>query len=199
MDDIEKNKPKPKSSLAERELDKAQEQFEKFDQEVKSMTMDRMNATPKPDIEPQTKIAQVDIAKSDDLYLKPSNIVTCRDTFNEKFRSSWEFDKEYVHFIAENREIRGEMIEMWTKPYPGVSAMFWKIPVNKPIWAPRYVAEQVKRKSYHRLVMEENKPGQVGLNGHTQFYGSMAVDKTVQRLDAIPVSNRKSIFMGATF
>jgi len=31
-----------------------------------------------------------------------------------------------------------------------------------------------------------------------QYYGSMAVETTVNRLDAIPVSDRKSVFMGAS-
>jgi hypothetical protein len=198
MNDIEKNKPKPKTSLAEKELDKAQVQFEKFDEEIKSMTMDRMNEAPKSEVEQQTKIAQRDMDKHPDIYLKPHRTISCREKFNEKYRSAYEFDKEYVHFIAENKEIKGEAIDMWTKPYAGVPAEWWKIPVNKPIWAPRFVAEQVKRKSYHRLVMQENQSAGSAMGGNAQFYGTMAVDTTVQRLDAIPVSSRKSIFMGAS-
>jgi hypothetical protein len=34
-------------------------------------------------------------------------------------------------------------------------------------------------------------------NGIGQMYGALAVDTTIQRLDARPVSNRKSVFMGA--
>ncbi len=37
----------------------------------------------------------------------------------------------------------------------------------------------------------------MGGDGRTQFYGSVAVDSVIQRLDAYPVSQRKSIFMGA--
>ncbi len=37
-----------------------------------------------------------------------------------------------------------------------------------------------------------------GADGMGQYYGAMAADKTVQRLDARPVSTRKSIFMGAS-
>ena len=37
-----------------------------------------------------------------------------------------------------------------------------------------------------------------GSDGTGQYYGQMAADKVVQRLDAIPVHNRKSIFMGAS-
>jgi hypothetical protein len=36
-----------------------------------------------------------------------------------------------------------------------------------------------------------------GSDGMGQYYGSMAVDTTVQRLDAMPANEKKSIFMGA--
>ncbi len=186
-------KPKPTSSLAEKELDKAQLQFETFDNNVKELTMDRMNLVPKVQYEGQTKIANSDIAKAQDIYLKPSNFVASREKFNEKFRDSYVQDKEYVQFIAENIEIRGEMIEMWTKPYPGCPAEFWKIPVNKPIWAPRYVSDQLKRKYHHKLIMQESVSNGQDQNG--QYYGRMAVDTTVQRLDARDVSSKRSYSM----
>jgi hypothetical protein len=188
------SRPRSTSSLAEKEMDKAEDQFKKFDEEVKEMTMDRLNAAPKPDVEPQTKLSQRDIEKSKDIYLKPFSTIGCRDKFNEKYREQYDFAKEYVQFTAENKEIIGETIEMWTRPFAGVNAEFWKIPCNKPVWAPRYVAEQLKKKYYHRLVMQQNVNGS---DGNGQYYGTMAVDTTVQRLDAIPVSSRKSIFMGA--
>jgi len=188
------SKPKAQSSFAERELDKCEEQFKKFDDEVKEMTHDRLNAAPKPDVEPQTKLSQREIEKSKEIYLKPFRTIGDGQKFNERFREEWEFQKEYVQFIAENKEIIGEDIDIWTHPYGGVNAQWWKVPVNKPVWGPRYLAEQLKRKFYHRLVMKENSTGSEGGN---QFYGTMAIDTTVQRLDATPVSSRKSIFMGA--
>ncbi len=81
---------------------------------------------------------------------------------------------------------------MWTRPYGGMNAEYWVIPTNKPVYGPRYLAEQIKKCTYHRLIMqnivtESNRLGQV--------YGSMAVESTIQRLDAYPVNTRKSIFM----
>lgn len=190
-----KSKPKVTSSLAEKEMDKLEEQFDKFDGEIKEMTMDRMNMAPKQDVEPQTKIAQSDIHKNNDLYLKPIKTIGCRDKFNEKFRADYEYQKEYVNFTAENKEIIGEQLDFWTRPFPGMPAEEWKVPCNKPLWAPRYVAEQIKRKSYHRLVMNESVIN--AADGMGKYYGTMAVDTTIQRLDAIPVSSRKSLFMGA--
>jgi hypothetical protein len=183
-----------KPKIQENEMEKLQDQFDKFDANVKELTKDRMDMTPKVETEPQTKLAQSEIEKAKQIHLKPSRSIGSREKFNEQYREQYNFDKEYVQFIAENNEIKGDMIEMWTKPYPGMPAEFWQVPVNKPIWAPRYVAEQIKRKSYHRLTMEHRTAGGDGMG---QYYGQMAVDTTIQRLDARPVSTRKSIFMGA--
>jgi len=159
------------------------------------MTLDRMNMAPKAEVEPQTKMAQKDIEKSKDIYLKPNKSIGCKEKFNEKFRDSYNFDKEYVHFISENKEVIGETIEIWTRPYPGMAAEMWQVPTNKPVWGPRYLAEQIKRKFYHRLIMQQHNIS--SSDGLGNYYGSMAVDTTVPRLTAAPVSSRKSIFMGA--
>jgi hypothetical protein len=190
-----RGRPKSSSSLAQQELDKAQKQFDDYEQNINSLTLDRMNEAPKQDVEPQTKISQVDIAKSKDIYLKPKRSIASREKFNEKFRDQYNFAKEYVHFIAEHKEMPGETIrDMWTKPFPGMPAEEWDVPVNKPIWAPRYVAEQIKAAKYHALMMQDNMS--TGSDKFGTYTGQMIVDKTVQRLDAIPVSERRSIFMG---
>jgi len=188
-------KPKASSSFAQKELDKAEKQFEAFDANVKEMTMDRMNMAPRPEEEPQTKISSKEAQRAGGIYLKPEKYIGVRDKFNEKFRPDREFDCEYVNFIAEHKEIIGETIEIWTRPYGGMPAEFWKVPTNKPVWGPRYLAEQIKKKNYHRLVMQENMSA--GADGMAQYYGRMAVDTTVQRLDAHPVTSRKSVFMGS--
>lgn len=188
------DKPIPKTSLAEKELDKVESQFKEFDQQVKDLTQDRMNMAPKEDVEPQTKISQVDKDKMKQVYLKPSRTIGSKEKFNEKFRDLYNFDKEYVYFTAENKEIIGETIDLWSKPYPGCPAEYWNIPTNKPIWAPRYIAERIKGCKYHRLTMQQNIG--TGSDGMGQYYGALAVDTTVQRLDAVPESTRKSIFMG---
>lgn len=193
----QKLKPKPiaQTSEAAKELDKAEKQFDAFNENVQQMTLDRMNQAPKEETEPQTKIAQRDIDKFPGIYLKPAKNIASREKFNEKFRQAYEFDKEYVQFIAEHNEIKGETMEFWTKPYPGLDAQFWQVPVNKPVWAPRYVAERIKGCTYHRLMMDESKSS--GADSVAGYTGVMAVDSTIQRLDARPISTRKSIFMGA--
>lgn len=183
-----------KPKIAETELDKLEKQFDKFDEEVKAMTQDRMSAAPKKEVEEQTKLSSGEIEKSKEIYLKPTRTISTHIKFNEKFREDYNFDKEYVHFIAENHECIGDNIEIWTKKYPGQPAEFWTVPTNKPIWGPRYLAEQIKKCCYHRLVMKDSVTATAGVGS---FYGTMAADTTVQRLDARPVSSRKSVFTGA--
>lgn len=183
------------NSAGEKELAKVEKQFEAFDESVKQMTMDRMLLAPKQETEPQTKLAQSEIAKTNDIYLKPIKSIGTNQKFNEKFRTDYEFDKEYVQFIAENKEIIGETIDIWTRPYGGMPAEEWKVPTNKPVWGPRYLAEQIKRKSYHRLVMRDQPTNS---EGGMQYYGAMAADTTIERLSAMPInSGKKSVFMGA--
>lgn len=181
---------------SEKELDNCQKQFDAFDENVKSLTQDRMNEAPKQEVEQQTKLSQSEISKSKDVYLKPWKTIGCKEKFNEKYRDEYNFQKEYVHFTAENHEIIGEELDFWTRPFPGLPAEEWKVPCNKPVWAPRYVAERIKGCSYHRLKMDNRTTGG---DGRGEYYGTMAVDTTVQRLDAIPVSNRKSVFVSAGF
>jgi hypothetical protein len=177
------------------DLKEVEKQCDAFNASIEEMTMDRLKSVPKQDTEAQTLLSQKELEKKKDIYLKPHRTIGCRNKFNEKFRDRYNFDKEYVQFIAENREIIGEEIDMWTKPYAGVPAEEWKVPVNKPVWGPRYLAEQIKRKCYHRFVMQDGVS--TGLDGNGRYYGAMAVDTTIQRLDALPVSTRKSIFMGS--
>lgn len=187
-------KPEVKTSLAQQELDKAEKQFEAFDQNIKEMTLDRMNQAPKEESE-APKLSQKDIEKSKDIYLKPTRSIGSKEKFNEVFRDEYNFSKEYVRFIPENKEIIGETIDIWTKPFPGMPAEEWKVPCGKPVWGPRYLAERIANCKYHRFVMQQNTI--LGADGMGQYYGSMAVDTTIQRLDAVPVNDRKSIFMSA--
>lgn len=70
------------SSSGEKELQKCEKQFEEFNDQVQSMTLDRMNMAPKQDVEPQTKMAQVDIDKNNSLYLKPFKSIGSREKIN---------------------------------------------------------------------------------------------------------------------
>ena len=189
---------KPKvNSAGEAELEKVEKQLDDFNTQVKDLTQDRMNATPKVEHEPINKLSSKEIEKSPDVYIKPSRSVSDRSKFNEKFRDDYNFAKEYVKIIAENREVIGETLEFWTRPFAGMPAEFWIVPVGKPVWVPRYVAERIKGCTYHRLSMQDRP---TSVDGMGTYLGTMVVDNIIQRLDAHPADQkRKSIFMGSSF
>lgn len=196
-------RPKVNSS-AQIELDKAQESFEKFDQDVKSMTLDRMNQAPMEEHEPQTQLSSKQWNEAPEIYLKPKrtmhsspipkgpNAGKMMDIFNEAHREAWEYDKKYVRFTAENYEIIGETIILWTKPYQGIPAEEWEVPANKPVWGPRYLAEKLKRCCYHRLVMNDHK---VAGSDHAGTYtGGIIADTIKHRIDAVPAPKTQISF-----
>ena len=191
-------------SDSEKEMTKVEAQFKEYDDQVKSLTLDRMNMAPKQEKD-EPKISAREVDKSKEIWLKPKKTLGVgvnpktgeREKFNETFRKDWEFAKEYVQFTAYN-EILGETIcDLWTKPFPGTNCESWDIPVNKAVWGPRYLAERLKGCQYHKLSMSQHQV--TGSDGMGTYHGSMVVDTTVNRLDAYPVNTRKSVFMGAGF
>lgn len=198
------------NSAGQKELEKAQSQLEKFEENVKSLTLDEMNKAPVKEVE--HKISQKELSNSQDIYLKPFRTVGpgvngktgFKESFNEKFRAQYEHQKEYVNFIAYNNMISGDLIEIWTKPFSGINAEFWQVPSNKPVWGPRYLAEQITRARHHNLVMKGSADNPFdGHNIHQdnigQVQGSLVVKETVQRLDAKPYVKQSSFFMGSSF
>src|SRR5258706_11499949 len=132
-------KPNFSDQSCQTEIDKIEEKFESVQEEIKSINLDKLNSSPKEESEQQTKIAQKDIEKSKDIYLKPQRSIPSGQKFNEKFRQRYEFDKQYVQFVAVHKEIIGDNIEMWTRPYGGMNAEYWVIPTNKPVYGPMYL------------------------------------------------------------
>lgn len=183
-----------KPKIATTELDKLQDQFDNYKDQIDTMTKDRMDLAPKLEAEPQTKLSTHELAASKGMYLKPMRSISSREKFNEDYRRQFEEAREYVEFIAENREIIGEEIELWTKPFAGMPAEQWKVPTNKPVWGPKYLRDQIQRCYYHRMSMQ-NAP--TGASSVGQFYGTMIVDNVVNRLDAYtPSTKRQFSFSG---
>lgn len=188
------DKPKATSSSMNAELEKVAEHFDQFESQVKSLTQDEMNKAPLYEAEPQTRLSNREAQKADAPYLKPERSIPSREPFNERFRDEYNRRKRYVKVIAENNEIIGESIEKWSKPYPGLPAEFWRIPVNKPIYIPEYVAEEVAKCQYHRLVTEDEKI--TGTDGYATYHGGIVVKETRRRLDCRPVGFGH-VFMGS--
>ena len=190
------------NSDTEKETIKVESQLKEFESQVKSLTLDQMNKAPKKECD-EPHISAREAEKSKEIWLKPKKSLGPgvnpksgeKEKFNENFRKDYEFKKEYVHFTALNKMLN-ETIEVWTKPYGGMNCEYWEVPVNVPVWGPRYLAEQLKSCQYHELSMSQSTVTQH--SGAGTFYGSMVVDTTVNRLDAVPVNTHKSVFMGAS-
>ena len=189
------------NAAAQRELDKAQDQLENFNEQIKDATSDvpapgRMDLSKLNMPQSEVRFSQNQINNSKEIHLRPIRSIGSKEKFNEKFRQAFEFDKQIVAFIAEHKELQGEGIEIWTKPYPGVPCEEWKVPTGKPVWGPRYLAEQIKRKYYNRLTMNEQQT--IGADHMGSYTGQLVVAEKKARLECNPVvTGRTSVFMGS--
>lgn len=199
----EQTKRRGRPPQVKEQLEQTEANFQSFEKNIKEMTHDRLNQAPHAEFEPQTKLSQREINKSAEIYLAPIRSIHAMnpktgqgEKFNEKFRKEYEYRKQYVRFIVENHEIVGEKVEPWTKPYAGVPAEQWAVPVNKPIWGPRYLAEQLSKCHYHRIVMQEDKI--VSGDGMATYTGSIEVHETRPRISARPAKEETPVYMGAS-
>jgi len=182
---------KPKlNTEGQKELEKVELHFQKLDAEMRNLSAGSVE-----DTEPQTKLSTREVAKLDAPYLKPHRTINSKEQFNEKYRNEFNFDKEYVKVIAEHNELIGDTIEVWTKPYAGMSAEFWRVPTNQPVWMPRYLAKQLSTRTYIRYSMQE--PRMTGTEGGHQFYTGMIGKDIRKRLDCREAGNQTfSMFAG---
>lgn len=181
----------------QKELEKLDHQFDSYKKQLDNLTLDEMNKAPLKEEPPQIERSVAETRKIEAPYIKPVRSISGREKFNEKYRSDWEHDKQYVLIEAENKMIIGEQVEMWTKPYAGIPAEFWNIPVNKPINVPRYVANQIKGAKHHELHMDDTKT--ISSDAIAEYQGVMVAKKTIQRLDARKPEMNLSISMGKHF
>lgn len=191
----ERSRPKVNSE-GQKELNRVEEQFKKYEENIESLTQDRMNTAPVQETEEQTKLSQRELNQKPDIYLKPVNVIFAPgQKFNEKFREEYLYRKEYVCFIYEHEEMKGEVLEKWTRPYGGLPAEFWRVPANVPVWGPRYLAEEISQMRYHRLKMIDRPTSQDAMG---QYTGELVVDTIVERAKARPFKkNKTNVYMGA--
>lgn len=180
-----------------KDLEVASQNLDAFESQVKSLTTDELSKAPLKEEEPQTKLSTREVAKTDGYYLKPDRTISCREKFNETYRDEYNYRREYVRFIAEHRELIGQEIEAWTKPFAGISAEFWKIPTNKVVIGPRYLAEQISSRAYTRLTMDDTKT--VGGDGMATYYGQLVATNKIQRLNAMPAASLNKSQMSSNF
>jgi hypothetical protein len=81
----EARKPRVNSE-GHRELEKVEDQINKFSDSVSTAREDRASLVTK-EVEPQTKLSQEEMNKSKIIYLKPKRTFPSREKFNEKYDS----------------------------------------------------------------------------------------------------------------
>lgn len=176
----------------QKELDKAEGQVKNF---TESLVTARQEApmAPTREMEPQTKMSQQEMNNSSVMYLKPKRSFPSKEKFNEKYRDDYNRQREYVEFIVENNEVKGESIDFCIKKFPGMPVEEWVLPVNKPISAPRYVKERIEECGYTIFTTTDQR---VGSEGGVVYYGQMVAEERKQRLTARDFTKKPRIFIG---
>lgn len=177
-----KKKPNVADGLAQKEVDRLDAEFNAKEKQMSEMTQDAMKDAPLKELAPQVKISKEALEKTD----APKIVPCLTRAANGKKKSEQDALRkrawEYIKVIAENNEVIGEDIEFWHKPMiAGEDLHFWKIPVNKPIYVPRHIAEHIRSRKYHRLKTDENI--RVETNQFGDMMGRMIATETRQRLD----------------
>lgn len=184
----------------QKELEKVESQFNSMEKERQSLDYDQRLNAPKHEYEPQTKMALSEIDQTPKVYLKPKRSFPPgvdpktgkAEQFNEKFCQEYNYKKEYVEFIAENNEIIGESADFWVKKFPGTALEEWVIPMNKPIWAPRYVKERLEECGYTVFRSSQSLKSEEGIN----YTGYLEIQERKNRLNARDVPKKRNIYMG---
>ena|SRR5271156_557390 len=188
-------KPILNSSSAQQELDKIEKQFDEQEKDIKDLNLDRSDISAKE--YPEHRISQKEISDAQDIYIKPKRTISSREKFNEDFREAYNRAKEYVKYTVQHEECKGETIEFWTKPFPGMPAEEWNVPSGKPVWIPRYVADKLENGcTYHRLRTEDRPTNK---EGSYTYFGNMVVDDIIHRISARPATNRRNISMSSSY
>ena len=177
-----------------KEISKINQQFNAQAESIEALTLDEMNKAPMREAEPQTKLSQRQLDSAKQIFLKPHIAFMDKNKFNEDYRKEYNFMKETVNFIAENNEVKGEIIKMWTHRFAGTPYEYWEVPVNVPVFGPRYLAEQITSAKYHTFKSEDKT---IHTESGMTYVGQMTTENIVKRLDAQPVIPRKSVFLSS--
>jgi hypothetical protein len=175
-------KPKLASGFAQKEVDRLETEFDAKAVQMASLTQDAMNEAPVNELEPQTKMTKAKILEADAPKIVPSMTRTANGKKKPEQDAIRKRGWEYIRVIAENVELPGEKIEFWHKPmWAGEDCHFWQIPVNRPIYVPRFVAEHIRSRKYHRLTMQNEMT--VETNQFGEMKGKLIATEVRQRLD----------------
>lgn len=186
-------RPRKIKSVSELELQKAEKTFESFSDQVKELSSPPLSESTlekrKEDADFQTKLSKQEIKHDKTPYLKPERYISSspKEKFNPLWEKLRERDREYVKVIVENNEVKGESVALWYKKWPTDNAEFWQVPVNKPVYIPRGVADQLAKCRYNRLTTAERPMQQVlaeaSAEGGIGISQTLVVKETHRRID----------------
>lgn len=174
------------------EIAKIDSQINQVQTAMSNLTQDEINKASVVDFQPQTEITRAMKDFTDAPVIKPIKSIPRPGKPIAKEAKDRAWGWEYVRCIAENREVIGETIELWTGKYHGDMADFWQVPVNRPIYLPRHVAKRISECRYHRVKMQDrpmhNLMNEMESTGVSGYSGQLTVVDTRQRLDCRPIA-----------
>lgn len=112
-----------------------------------------MERTPDQKIDAQTKMSEFKKKFPDARYLEPATRIPTGGIKHEEFEKQREYLTEYVVGIFESQLVVGSL-DFYLTGLPGDDYCLWKIPVNKAIGIPRFVAQHLNK----NLNWKEMKP-----------------------------------------
>lgn len=175
-------KPQLASGFAQKEVDRVDAEFKSTTDANANLTQDVLSKAPVKELVPDPFAPKRQLLSAE----VPRIVPTFSRGPNGKKKPEQESLRkrawEYVKVVCSNMEVAGEQIEFWHKPpISGEDCNFWQVPVNRPVWIPRHVAEHIKSRKYHRLMMQEEIT--VESSGYGEFKGKMVASHSLQRLD----------------
>lgn len=152
----------------------------KMQAEMSALTQDAMQDAPLHETEAQTQMSKREIEAYDAPLIKPTRSMPSSGKSLEKEKKMREDGWKYIKVIAENNEVNGEMIEFWLKKFAGDPVNFWQVPVNKPVYLPRHVAEHLSNRKYHVFKMQDRPMHEVQFG---EPASKLVCQETRRRLD----------------
>jgi len=122
-----------------------------------------MNKTDEQKTETQLKIDEFKKKFPDALFLKPATEIPTSGVRHPEMEKQREYLTEYVVGVFESQMITGAL-DFFLTGLPGDPYCRWKIPVNKTIGVPRFVAQHLSK----NLAWKELKP--MGRGNEPQAY-----------------------------
>jgi len=183
-----KRRPRFLESEKNKEIEKVDLQIDALTQQMSALDQDTINKAPIRETEPQTLMTKAQEKYTDAPVIKPTKSMSAVGKPIPKQAKARKEGWEYVKVIAEHNELIGENIELWINPFAGDPCSYWEIPTNKPIYIPRFLAEHLATRNYHRLKMQDRPATQLTAEMHSdgmasQPSGQFVAKETIRRID----------------